>query len=335
MSLIRRFRMLTAAHSVLNFIDAVLISVVIRVPLGNSIPGFRPARGTRLRVDMGNDNFVVYEPHYRARKGFFATCMTLWRNLFRSRYLICQLFKRDFLFAYKRSFLSVGWFFISPLLGIVSWVIMNAAQILAPGDVGMPYPAYILLSTSIWGLFMGFYQSASDSLYSGLPFILDIHCPQEILLVKQTAQHLAGFLLGFAITIAVLLLFRIPICWTIVFFPLAVLPLFFLGASLGLAAAVVRVVMPDLKRWLDFAMQLLMFVTPVIYSDRVSSLLLQKIIRYNPLTYLVSGARDVLVRGGIEHPGSYLAAAAFSFGLFLLAARAMYLSEDKVIERMF
>ncbi len=278
---------------------------------------------------------VIYEPHYRGKVSFFASCLTMWKNIIASRYLIYQLFKRDFLFAYKRSFLSVGWFFISPLLGIISWVLMNATNILAPGDVGMPYPAYILISTSIWGLFMGFYQSASDSLYTGLPFILDIKCPQEILLVKQTAQHLAGFLLGFAITIAVLFIFQIRISWTIIFFPLAVLPLFFLGASIGLVAAIFRVVMPDLKRWLDFGMQLLMFVTPVIYSEKVESDLLQQIIKYNPLTYLVAGARDTLIRGSIEHLEEFLLSCIFSLAIFMLASRAMYLSEDKIIERMF
>ncbi len=182
---------------------------------------------------------------------------------------------------------------------------------------------------------MGFYQSASDSLYTGMPFILDIKCPQEILLVKQTAQHLAGFLLGFAITIAVLFAFQIRPSWTIVFFPLAVLPLFFLGASIGMIAAILRVVMPDLKRWLDFGMQLLMFITPVIYSEKVESNLLQAIIKYNPLTYLIAGARDTLIHGRIEHFEAFALASFFSFAVFLLASRTMYLSEDKVIERMF
>jgi len=284
---------------------------------------------------MKEKTFVVYEPHWRAKKKFLRTLLSMGKNIIGSRYLIYQLFKRDFLFAYKRSFLSVGWFFISPLLGIISWVLMNAANIIVPGDVGMPYPAYILISTSIWSLFMGFYQSASDSLYTGLPFILDIRCPQEILLLKQTAQHLAGFLLGFAITIAVLLVFQIRPSWAIIFFPLAVLPLFFLGASIGLAAAIFRVVMPDLKRWLDFGMQLLMFVTPVIYSAKVESDLLQQIIKYNPLTYLIGGARDTLIHGKIEHLETFLLASIFSLAIFLLASRAMYLSEDKIIERMF
>jgi len=104
---------------------------------------------------------------------------------------------------------------------------------------------------------------------------------------------------------------------------------------MGLVAAIFRVVMPDLKRWLDFGMQLLMFVTPIIYSEKVESDLLQQIIKYNPLTYLVAGARDTLIRGSIEHLEEFLLSSIFSLAIFLLASRAMYLSEDKIVERMF
>ncbi|MCF8079080.1 MAG: ABC transporter permease [Desulfobacterales bacterium] len=286
-------------------------------------------------MDINKKNIIIYEPHYRSRESFLPTWVNMWRSVIRSRYLVYQLFKKDFFFMYKRSFLSFGWFFISPLLGIISWVFMNAANILEPGDIGMPYPAYILLSTSIWSLFMGFYQSASDTLYAGLPFILDIKCPHEILLVKQTAQHLAGFLLGFIITLIVLLMFNIRPSWGIVFFPLVVAPLFFLGAGIGLLAAIFRVMMPDLKRCLDFMMQLLMFITPVVYSENIKTPLLKNTIKYNPLTYLLSGARDTVIRGSLTHFEGFVWASLFSFLVFLLASRIMYQSEDKVIERMF
>ncbi len=284
---------------------------------------------------MKRDEIVVYEPNYRAKEKFLAVWLHMARNVIVSKDLVFQLFKRDFLLAYKRSFLGVGWIFISPFLGIVSWIIMNSANILDPGDVGMPYPAYILISTSIWGLLMGFYQSASDTLYTGLPFILDIKCPHEILLVKQTAQHLANFFLSFLLTIAVLMVFKIQPSWKIVFLPLVIVPIFFLGAGIGLVAALLRVVMPDIKRWLDFAMQLLMFFTPVVYAENVPNHAIRTMMAFNPLTYLIGGARDVVIEGRINHVWNFAASTVLAAAVFLLAARVFYLSEDRAIERMF
>lgn len=118
------------------------------------------------------------------------------QNILRSRDLIWQLFKRDFISGYKQSFLGIFWIFISPLAGILAWVFMNATGILNPGDVGVPYPAYVLLGSSLWGLFMSFYSSVSNSLSSGGSLILQVNFPHEALVAQQMAQTIANFLIN-------------------------------------------------------------------------------------------------------------------------------------------
>src|SRR5450759_195944 len=115
---------------------------------------------------LKNSTITIYEPNQRTKMGFFTIWFLMVKNILNSRDLIFQLFKRDFFMAYKKSLLGITWIFISPIIGIVSWVFMNAAGILTPGNVGIPYPAYVLLSSSIWGLFMGFYSSAAGTLLS-------------------------------------------------------------------------------------------------------------------------------------------------------------------------
>jgi lipopolysaccharide transport system permease protein len=92
---------------------------------------------------------IIYEPNSRKKLGVIKIWATMFRNIMTSRELIAQLFKRDFLMAYKKSFIGMGWIFLSPIIGIVSWVFMNATGVLRPGDVGVPYPVDVLLSSSI------------------------------------------------------------------------------------------------------------------------------------------------------------------------------------------
>jgi len=92
---------------------------------------------------------TIYEPNQRAKLGLFKTLLVVCQNIYNSRELIYQLYRRDLLMQYKKSFLGMGWMFFGPIMGIVSWILMNAAGVLAPGDVGVPYPVYVLLSTSI------------------------------------------------------------------------------------------------------------------------------------------------------------------------------------------
>ncbi len=277
---------------------------------------------------------TIYEPNQRAKVGFFRTWVVMYKNIIATRELIWQLFRRDFLMAYKKSFLGMTWIFIAPLIGIVSWVFMNATGILNPGEVGIPYPAFVLFSSAIWGLFMGFYDAGAGTLDAGSGIIMQVSYPHEALLVKQTAQHLANFLLSFMLNILILIVFGVTPSWKIIFFPVAILPLFFLGAGMGLVASVISVVAIDLRKGFDTALGLLMFITPVIYSSKVDDALLQKVMVYNPLTYLVGNVRDLILFGRFDHPDRFLYSSLFALFVFLLSWRLFYISEEKVIEKM-
>ncbi len=283
---------------------------------------------------MNNEEITVYEPNQRLKTGLFKTWGVMIKNIFRSRELIYQLFRRDFLMQYKKSFIGMGWILISPIVGIASWVVLNSTGILNPGDTGIPYPAYVLLSSSIWGLFMGFYASAQGTLDAGAGFISQVKYPHEALLAKQTAQQIAGFLINFALNIIVLLIYGIFPDWKIILFPLASLPLFFIGSGLGLIMSVVNVVASDVNKTFSVLLGLVIYITPVIYSPNVQSNLLQALIQINPLTYLVGGARDLIIYGRIDYFDRYIFFAVISFIFFLFAWRLFYVSEDEVIERM-
>ena len=277
---------------------------------------------------------IIYEPNQRAKIGWIRTWIILTRNVIDSWELIFQLFKRDFLMSYKKSFLGMGWLIITPIMGILSWVFMNATGVLTPGDVGIPYPAYLLLSTSIFALFMSFYSGAAGTLDAGKGFINQVNFAHDALLVKQLLQQIANFLISFVLTLIVLIVFKVYPSWMIILFPVLIIPMMLLGAGIGLISSVISVVASDIQKAIAFAMGLLMYVTPVIYSDKVDNKLLQTIIKWNPLTYLIGGVRDSMIYGKIEHFDRFLISSAISLGFFLITWRLFYISEEKVIEKM-
>ena len=277
---------------------------------------------------------TVYRPNQRHELGFFKTWAVMANNIVNSRELIWQLFKRDFLGSYKKSFIGITWIFIAPIMGIVSWVFLNMTGMLNPGDVGIPYPAYVLVGTSMWGLFIGFFNAARETLSAGQELVMQVNYPHEALLFKQTAQHLANFLIFFLMNILILIGFKVIPGWEIIFFPLVVLPLFFLGTAIGLVTSMISIVAVDISRIINMGMGLMMYLTPVIYSDKVNNQIAQHIIKWNPLTYLVCSARDIIIHGRLYSPGLYFVCSALSFLLFMLSWRLFYVSEDKIIERM-
>ncbi len=283
---------------------------------------------------LSQTQMTIYRPNQRHELGIFKTWAVMAKNVSKSRELIWQLFKRDFTAVYKKSFIGISWIFFSPIMGIISWVFLKQTGMLQPGDVGIPYPAYVLIGSSMWGLFMGIYNSAKGTLSAGSGFIMQVNYPHEVLLFKEVAHKLANFLIGFGMNIVVLLVFKVIPSWKIVLLPLVTLPMFFLGAALGLIVAMISVVAFDLNRIINIFMGLLLYSTPVIYSDKIPSQFVQFLIKWNPLTYLVCSARDIIIYGRLYNPMGYAICTGGALLLFLLSWRLFYVSEHQLIERM-
>lgn len=281
-----------------------------------------------------SSSVTIYRPNMRHELGLLQTWGVMARNVWGARELIWQLFKRDFFAGYKKSFVGYGWIFVQPLLGIVSWVFLQKTGMLQPGDVGIPYPAYVLIGTSMWGLFMGFYGSACGTLSAGGGLLLQVNYPHEALLFQQIANQLANYLIAFVMNIIVIICFGVFPSWGLLLFPLVALPLFFLGTAMGLIIAMVSVVAYDVSRVVGIGMSILMYSTPIIYGTKVSNPVVQAVNHWNPLTYLVCSCRDMIIYGRLYHPGAYFLSAALAFIAFMISWRLFYVSEDRLIERM-
>jgi lipopolysaccharide transport system permease protein len=277
---------------------------------------------------------IVYEPYNRHRIGLIATWILMFRNIVNSRELIFQMYRRDFLNMYRKSFLGLGWLVVSPIVAVASWLIMNATGILAPGDVGIPYPAYVLLSSSFWGLFMNFISAGKATLDAGAGFIMQVKYPHEALLFKQVLQEFTNFSISLLLNLAVLLFYGVHPSWMMLLLPFLVLPLFFLGSGIGLLLALVKIVASDIDRIATVILGLCIYVTPVIYSPQTKNHVLQTIINFNPLTYLIGTIRDVTIYGSFTHLKQFLIATAGALAFFLISWRLYYVSEELVIEKM-
>lgn len=165
-------------------------------------------------------------------------------------------------------------------------------------------------------------------------FISQVNFSHDVMIVKQGMQQLSGFLITFTVSVIALFFFGVVPSWKIVFFPLMIIPIFCIAASMGMIVSVVTVVFPDITRVVGFVIGLLLYVTPVIYSPKFDNEILQQIIKYNPLTYLIGNARDLIIYGTMENTLYYLISAGCAIVIFLIAWRFFYISEQKVIEKM-
>lgn len=283
---------------------------------------------------MQKHNITTYYPNQRFDEGFFRIWKTIYRNIINSKDLIFQLFKRDFFAQYKKSFLGVGWAIITPIFGIASWVLMQLTGVLDPGEMEVPYPVYILVGSTCWGFFISMINSGASTLSAGSDLIQQIKYPHEALLFKQVMLQAVNFLITLGIVMIVISAFGYPPSWKVIFLPLLIIPLFLLGASIGLLLSMISVVAVDISRFVNHIMTFLIYTAPIVYSPNVDNAFLQAINKWNPLTYLVCSVRDTILFGRLYGSVEYGLAVLLSLMAFLFVWRAFYVNENKIIERM-
>ncbi len=255
-------------------------------------------------------------------------------NMRKYRFLLVQLIRIDILSGYKKSFIGILWMVIYPILSVIIWIILNGAGIIQPGESSIPYPAYVLLSTSIWGFFIGIYQTTSQIILQGGRMMIMNKFPQEVLMVNKIIVHLILFAIPFVVNLVVLLLYGVQLSWTSLLFPIALIPLLLAGLAIGLVVAVLRVVAVDVVAVIDEFLKLLMFLTPIVYTPKLNISGLSTFIEWNPLTYLVGFSRDLLTSGIFSDTQSFLICSAGAFVAFVLAFIFFQTVGPRVLERL-
>lgn len=277
---------------------------------------------------------IVNEPNYRSKHSFFETWRIMFRNIWSSRFLIQQLFIRDFLAVYKKSFFGITWIMIAPLAGIVSWVFLQKTGMLNPGDMDVPYPVYVLVGTLCWSFFVGIFEAAGKTLQSGSSLVMQVNYPHEALLIKEIAQFLSKFLLKLTFVLVALLFFGVFPNWKIIFLPIVCLPTLFIASGLGLILSLFNVVTKDVQKIMSMGFKFLIWTVPIVYSSRPTNELIKTINDYNPLTYMICSMRDIVLYGNLYGTNEFFYCFVLSLVIFLVAWRLFYISELQLVERM-
>jgi len=263
-----------------------------------------------------------------------ASVIMAYQELYWSRHVIWHLFIRDFVAGFRQQILGYFWIVLTPLIGIVSFVFMQKTGILNPGDVGIPYPVYVYIGTTIWALLINTITVVSGGLINNTDLVMRTNIPKISLAVTGLANIFYNLLVNMAVLIVLLLALKItPSIW-IIFYPLAVLPIIMLGMGIGLFLSVVGSVARDVSGMFISVFNLAMYITPVVYTAQFEQPILQTIVNWNPLSYLINSPRSLVVLGEFPDPGAYALATLSAFFLLFLGVHIFYLIKDKVAERL-
>ncbi len=212
---------------------------------------------------------------------------------------------------------------------------MNYSGIYNPGDTTIPYVGYLLLSMSIWLFFVSFFKQLATAVTESGRMLMEAPFEMEAKLMEKILLNLINFLIPLTLNIVLLLIMGVTFnASALLFFP-TLIPLILLGITIGIFFSLIEVVFNDVYLIVNQGMNVLMFLTPVVYTNNVKSEFLQAIIKYNPLTYLLSIPRDLLVGAPIANWDGYWISSGIAIVLFVLVIHFFFNSVYKIVERIF
>jgi len=261
----------------------------------------------------------------------------VWREMFAelkfSRELIWRLFLRNFRARYRQTILGLMWPLILPVITVGTFIFLNKAGVMNIGEVDIPYPAYALLGLTIWQIFAGGLVNCTKSIEVGGSMVVKVNFPKESLVLSSFGDAFVGFLIRLALTIVVFAIYKIVPAWTVIFFPIAIIPLFLLTLGFGLMFSLLNAVLRDVGNIVSLASMFLLFITPVLYPEP-KTVFFKTFSILNPLSVLVSCPRDLILNGSFAHPYAYLFFSLVSLFIFLISWRLFHLVEKRIAERI-
>ncbi len=276
--------------------------------------------------------FIEYTPEAALRhpRRIFTA---MFRDLAASRELAWRLTVRDISAQYRQTALGYLWAVLPPLVTSLVFIMLNSSQIIKIGDTGIPYPAFVIMGTVFWQLFVDSLNAPLKLVASAKIMLAKVNFPREALIISGILQALIRFGIQLVLLAAALVIFRVPVAWTILLVPIPLLGLIGLGTMLGVLAVPFGVLYEDFQHALVVVIPTLMLLTPVVYPPPQAGML-ATVMSINPVGLLLVSERELILYG---MPQNLLTIAVIFgiIGLFLLLGWVMYrVAIPILVERM-
>jgi lipopolysaccharide transport system permease protein len=226
------------------------------------------------------------------------------KEVWRYRDLLMLLVRRDFVATYKQTILGPIWFFLQPLLTTITFVFVfhNIAGI-KTGTV--PAMLFYMAGTTLWNYFADCLNKTSTVFRDNAAVFGKVYFPRLIMPLSIVVSNLIKLGIQFLLFLFFLVYYinttnTVQPNSTILLLPLLILIMGGLGLGFGMLVSALTTKYRDLVFLLTFAVQLLMYATPVIYPISSAGIKpeVKSILMLNPISPVIETFRFAFLGAG-------------------------------------
>lgn len=217
------------------------------------------------------------------------------RSLKQYRNLIQLWVKYQILSRYSQTILGILWIIIQPLF--TSLILAVAFSQLFDREMNndIPFIVFFLSGLTFWNFFNTYILSGSNLLVNSLGLQVRVYFPREIIVLVHLGQTGIEFLFSLLSMLLINTLFGIypTIYW--IYLPVLLLIQCILMMGVVMFLSVVSVYIRDIPKLTGVILQLVFYITPLIYPITIWPDTLEKYFQLNPIAMLITAYRDVLL----------------------------------------
>ena len=267
------------------------------------------------------------------------------KEVWQYRDLLLLFVKRDVVTLYKQTILGPLWYLIQPLFtSVIFTLVFNNIAGITTGSV--PPFLFNLAGITIWNYFKECLTATSDTFKKNEAIFGKVYFPRVIMPISIVISNL----LKFAIQIFIFICFYIYYYYNgysispnkyILYFPILILAMGMLGLGLGMIISSMVTKYRDLTFLVSFGVQLLMYLSAVMYPldlMREKLVNLEKgydytwVVDANPIAHLIEFGRFIVLNDGTYSSFGMVYTAVFTIVIFFLGLLIFNKTEKSFID---
>lgn len=224
-----------------------------------------------------------------------------WRGLVEYRDLVYLLVRRDFVSKYKQTILGPAWAVVTPVITAFVFAFVFG-RVLGVSTEGVPPQLFYLCGLLGWNYFNQTLTATSNTLRGNYQLFSKVYFPRLTVPIALSLSNLVAAAIQLC-TFSGIFIFAVlsnpeitarP-SWAALALPLLFLHLAALSLGAGLLLSAITAKYRDFQHVAPFMINLLMYVTPVIYPISKIPEKWQWLAAINPVSSVIEGFRAVLL----------------------------------------
>jgi lipopolysaccharide transport system permease protein len=222
-------------------------------------------------------------------------------DLWKYRELLYFMVWRDLKVRYKQAVLGIAWAVLLPVVNILVFSFVFGV-LFHQNQGGVNYPLLSATGLLPWGLFSGALMRSSISLVGNTNLITKVYFPRLIIPISSVLSGLVDFGISFLIVLGLMIYYRTPLTWNLLWLLPLTLLVVITALSVGLWLAALNVQYRDVGHIVPVLIQIWLYASPVAYSaGLVTGRITRIVYGLNPMAGVIQSFRWAII--GSDPPG--------------------------------